>query len=66
MANTSLILPSDIGEETIVVTYCNGDSGEYPLAPVKVKTDEEEYCVIATNFAASFRGATSRDESITA
>ena len=30
----SLILPSDIGEETIVVTFGNRTSGEYPLAPV--------------------------------
>ena len=41
----SLISPSDIGEETIVVTFGNGTSGEYPLAPVRVKIDNEEYCV---------------------
>ena len=28
----SLISPSDIGEETIVVTFGNGTSGEYPLS----------------------------------
>ena len=33
----SLISPSDIGEETIVVTFGNGTSGEYLLAPVRVK-----------------------------
>ena len=43
----SLISPSDIGEETIVVTFGNGTSGEYPLAPVRVKIDNKEYCVKA-------------------
>ena len=39
----SLISPSDIREESIVVTFGNGTSGEYPLAPVRVKIDDEEY-----------------------
>ena len=30
----SLTSPSDIREESIVVTFGNGTSGEYPLAPV--------------------------------
>ena len=37
----------DIGEESIVVTFGNRTSGEYPLAPVRVKIDDEEYCVKA-------------------
>ena len=46
----SLRSPSDIGEETIVVTFGNGTSGEYPLALVRVKIDNEEYCVKAATF----------------
>ena len=44
MVNRSSVSPTDIGEETIIITF-----GEYPLAPVRVKIDEEEYCVKATN-----------------
>ena len=42
-----MIQPSDIGEESIVVTFGNETSGEYALAPVRVKIDNEEYCVKA-------------------
>ena len=48
VVNRSLISPTDIGEETIAVTFANGASGKYPLAPIRVKIDEEEYCVKAT------------------
>ena len=44
VVNWSLISPADIGKESIVVTFGNGTSGEYPLAPIRVKIDEE-YCV---------------------
>ena len=44
----SLISPSDIGEEAIVLTFGNGTSGKYPLAPLRVKIDNEEYCVKAS------------------
>ena len=47
MVNRSLISPTDIGEETIVVTFGNGASSKYPLAYVRVKIDEEEYCMKA-------------------
>ena len=40
-----MVVPSDIGEESIVITFGNGTSGEYPLAQVRVKIDDEEYCV---------------------
>ena len=43
----SLISPSDIREQSIVVTFGNGISGEYLLAQVRVKIDDEEYCVKA-------------------
>ena len=38
--NRSLISPNDIREETIVVTFGNGVSGDYSLAPVREKIDE--------------------------
>ena len=47
MVNMSLISPADIREESIVVTFGNGASDEYPLAPIRVKFDGEEYCVKA-------------------
>ncbi len=37
----------EIGKETITVTFGNGNSGEYPLAPVRVTFDGEEYNVKA-------------------
>ena len=41
----SLISPADIDGESIKVTFGNGTSGEYPLASVRVKLDNEEYQV---------------------
>ena len=38
---------NDIGKETITVTFGNGASGEYPLAPVQVVFDGEQYRVKA-------------------
>ena len=43
----SLISPADIDGESIKVTFGNGTSGEYPLASVRVKLDNEEYQVNA-------------------
>ena len=45
VVNRHLISPTDIGEETIAVTFGNGALGECLLAPVRVKIEEEEYCV---------------------
>ena len=39
----NLISPTDIGERSIVVTFGNGTCGEYPLATISVKVDEQEY-----------------------
>ena len=39
----SLILPTDIGEKSIVVTFGNGTSDEYLVETINVKIDEEEY-----------------------
>ena len=47
MVNRSLISSTDIGEKSIVVTFGNGTSGEYPLATIKVKVDDKEYCLEA-------------------
>ena len=47
VVNTSLISPTDIGEKSIVVTFGNGTSGENPLATIKVKVDDKEYCLEA-------------------
>ena len=48
VVNRSLISPTNIGEETIVITFGNGASDKYSLAPIRVKIEEEEYCVKAT------------------
>ena len=48
MVDWSLISLDDIGEESIVIMFGKGAPGEYPLAPIRVKTDREEYCVKAT------------------
>ena len=45
--NRSLISHMDIGEKFIVVTFVNGTFGEYPLATISVKIDNEEYCLEA-------------------
>ena len=42
-----LVPVKDIGDETITVTFGNGTSGEYPLAPVRVTFDGDEYEVKA-------------------
>ena len=42
-----LVPVKDISEETITVTFGNGTSGEYPLAPVRVTFDGDEYEVKA-------------------
>ena len=47
VVNRDLVSPTDIGKETIVVTFGNGATGKYPLAFIKVKIDEEEYKVKA-------------------
>ena len=47
MVNRNWISPIDIGEETIIVTFGNGASGEYSLAPIRVKIDEKKQCVKA-------------------
>ena len=47
IVNRSLISPTDIGEKSIVVTFGNGTCGEYPLATINVKIDDEEYCLEA-------------------
>lgn len=41
VVNRDLVSPTDIVKETIVVTFGNGATGEYPLAFIKVKIDEE-------------------------
>ena len=47
MVNRSLISPTDYGEETVVVTFGNVASDKYPLPLIRVKNDDEEYCVEA-------------------
>ena len=47
VVNRDLISPADIEEETIVITFGNRATGEYPLASIKVKMDVEEYQVKA-------------------
>ena len=47
VVSRDLISPPDIEEETIVVTFGNGATGEYPLASIKVKMDGKEYQVKA-------------------
>ena len=47
VVNRDLISPADIEEETIVVNFGNGATGEYLLASIKVKMDGEEYQVKA-------------------
>ena len=46
-ADRRLVPFEEIGKETITVTFGNGTSGEYPLAPVRVTFDGEEYNVKA-------------------
>ena len=41
----SLISPTDIREKSIVVIFGNGTSGQYLVATINVKIDEEEYCL---------------------
>ena len=43
IVNRSLLLPTDIEKKCIVVTFGNGTSGEYLLATINVKIDDEEY-----------------------
>ena len=59
VVNRSLISHTDIGEETIVITFGNTVSGKYLLAPVRVKTDKEEYREKAAIMQGSCRGGTS-------
>ena len=47
VVNKDVISPADREEETIVVTFGNRATGEYPLASIKVKMDGEEYQVKA-------------------
>ena len=47
VVNRSLISHTDNGEKSIVVTFGNWTSGEYPLATIKVKVDDKEYCLEA-------------------
>ena len=41
VVNRDLVSPTDIGKETIVVTFGNGATGKYPLAFIKVKINKE-------------------------
>ena len=45
VVNRSLFSLTDIMEKCIVVTFGNGTFGEYPLATIKVKVDDKEYCL---------------------
>ena len=47
IVNRCLISPADIGEKSIVITFGNGTYGEYPLAAINVKVDNQEYCLEA-------------------
>ena len=44
MVDSSLVSPADIGEESMIVTFGYGASGEYPLAPVRVNGTLWLYC----------------------
>ena len=47
VVNRDLISPGDIEEGTIIITFGNVATSEYPLASIKVKMDGEEYQVKA-------------------
>ena len=66
MVDRSVISLADIGEESIVVTFGNGASGEYPLVSVRVKIDGKKYCMKGSHCARSCRGGSSRKRCATA
>ena len=47
IVNRRLVSEEDIGRETIRVTFGNGATGEYPLADVRMRFDEDEYYIRA-------------------